>query len=87
LTWHIENPQPRHTIESFGCGQADLNRFLQKHARHSQQSGGSQIYVRLADEAVIGSYALAVGSVEQEQAPERVKKALAKHSVPIPSCC
>lgn len=37
----------------------------------------------LADETVIGYYALALGSVEQEHAPERVKKGLAKHSVPI----
>ena len=37
----------------------------------------------LADETVIGYSALAVGSVEQEHAPERVRKGLAKHSVPI----
>jgi GNAT superfamily N-acetyltransferase len=37
----------------------------------------------LADETVIGYYALAVGSVEQEHAPERVKKGLANHSIPI----
>ncbi len=37
----------------------------------------------LADNTVIGYYALAVGSVEQEQAPERIKKRLAKHSIPI----
>jgi GNAT superfamily N-acetyltransferase len=83
LTRHIEKLQPHHTVESFDCGQADLNRFLQKHALHNQHSGGSQTYVGLADEAVIGYYALAVGSVEQEQAPERVKKGLAKHSIPI----
>ena len=37
----------------------------------------------LVDHTVVGYYALAVGSVEQEQAPERVKKGLAKHSIPI----
>lgn len=31
----------------------------------------------------MGYYALAVGSVEQEHAPERVKKGLARHSIPI----
>jgi len=39
--------------------------------------------VGLADDAVIGYYALAVGLVEQEQAPERMKKGLARHSIPI----
>lgn len=37
----------------------------------------------LADETVISYYALAVGSIEQDRAPERVKKGLAKHSIPI----
>ena len=37
----------------------------------------------LVDNIVVGYYALAVGSVEQENAPERVKKGLAKHSIPI----
>lgn len=83
MTRHIEKLQPHHTVESFDCGQAALNRFLQKHALHNQHSGGSQTYVGVADEAVIGYYALAVGSVEQEQAPERVKKGLAKHAIPI----
>ena len=37
----------------------------------------------LVDETVIGYYALAVGSVEQDHAPERVKKGLAKSAIPI----
>jgi GNAT superfamily N-acetyltransferase len=79
----IEKLQPHHAVEAFDCGQEALNRFLQKHALHNQHSGGAQTYVGLADETVIGYYALAVGSVEQEHAPERVKKGLAKHSIPI----
>lgn len=37
----------------------------------------------LVDQTIVGYYALAVGSVEQENAPERVKKGLARHSIPI----
>ena len=70
-------------MDAFDCGEDALNRFLQKHALSNQHSGGAQTYVGLADETVIGYYALAVGSVEQEHAPERVRKGLAKHSVPI----
>jgi GNAT superfamily N-acetyltransferase len=32
---------------------------------------------------VVGYYALAAGSVEPEQAPERIKKGLARHPVPV----
>lgn len=49
----------------------------------NQQSGASNTYVGMADHTVIGYYALAVGSVEHEQAPERVKKGLAQYSIPI----
>ena len=37
----------------------------------------------MIDNTVVGYYALAGESVEQDIAPERVKKRLAKHSIPI----
>jgi len=83
LTRRIAKLQPHHAVETFDCGHDALNRFLQKHALQNQRSGGSPTYVGLVNETVIGYYALAVGSVEQEHASERVKKGLAKHSIPI----
>jgi GNAT superfamily N-acetyltransferase len=83
LTRTIEKLQRHHAIEPFDCGRDELNRFLTQYALQSKQSGGAQTYVGLVDHTVVGYYALAVGSVEQEQAPERVKKGLAKHSIPI----
>jgi GNAT superfamily N-acetyltransferase len=83
LTRTIEKLQPHHAVEAFDCGQDALNRFLLKHALQNQHSGGSQTYVGLADGTVIGYYTLVVGSVEQDHAPERIKKGLAKHSIPI----
>lgn len=79
----IEKLQPRHAVDTFDCGNQDLNRFLQKFALPNQSSGASTTYVGLADHTVIGYYALAVGSVEYEQAPERVKKGLAHHPIPV----
>ena len=83
MNGHIEKLQPHHAVEAFDCGREALNLVLRKHALQNQRSGGSQTYVGLTDEVVIGYYALAVGSVEQEHAPERVRKGLAKHSIPI----
>ena len=83
MTRRIEKLQPHHAVEAFDCGHEVLKRFLQKHAVQNQFSGGSQTYVGLVDNIVVGYYALAVGSVEQDNAPERVKKGLAKHSIPI----
>ena len=83
MSRRIEKLQPHHAVEAFDCGREPLNLFLRKHALQNQRSGGSQAYVGLADDTVIGYYALAVGSVEQDQAPERVRKGMAKHSIPI----
>lgn len=83
MTRKIEKLQRHHSVDAFDCGREELNRFLQQHALQNQQSGGSQTYVGLVDQAVVGYYALAVGSVEQEDAPARVKKGLARHSIPI----
>lgn len=83
MTRRIDKLQPHHAVDAFDCGQDTLNRFLQKHALHNQHSGGAQTYVGLSEQTVIGYYALAVGSVELEQAPERVRKGLAKHAIPI----
>lgn len=79
----IAKLQRHHAVDAFDCGRADLNRFLQHYALPNQHSGGSQTYVGVVDDTVVGYYALAVGSVEQDIAPERVKKGLAKHSIPI----
>lgn len=83
MTARIEKLQQRHTVDTFDCGREELNRFLQQYALQNQHSGGSQTYVGLVDQTVVGYYALAVGSVDQEDAPERVKKGLARHSIPI----
>lgn len=83
MTHKIEKLQRHHAIDVFDCGREELNRFLQQYALQNQQSGGAQTYVGLVDQTVVGYYALAVGSVEQEGAPERIKKGLAKHSIPI----
>lgn len=79
----IEKLHPRHVVDSFDCGQDALNRFLLQYAIHNQRSGGAQTYVGSVDAMVIGYYALAVGSVEPDHAPVRVKKGLAQHSIPI----
>jgi len=83
LKRRIEKLQPHHAVDAFDCGREALNLFLRKHALENLRTGGSQTYVGTAEDMVIGYYALAVGSVEQEHAPERVKKGLARHSIPL----
>jgi GNAT superfamily N-acetyltransferase len=79
----IEKLRPDHAIEGFDCGREELNRYLLRYAWVNQQAGAAQTYVGLVGDAIIGYYALAVGQVSRDEAPERLTKGLAPHPVPV----
>jgi GNAT superfamily N-acetyltransferase len=79
----IEKLARHHAVEAFDCGEEALNRFLMRFAWINQQANGSQTYVGMAGSAVIGFYSLAVGDVSYDDAPERLRKGLARHPVPL----
>jgi GNAT superfamily N-acetyltransferase len=79
----IEKLQRDHAVDAFDCGQEALNRFLSRFAWQSQQAGASQTYVAVEGAAVVGFHTLVVGQVEYSGAPERLRKGLAHHPVPL----
>jgi GNAT superfamily N-acetyltransferase len=79
----IEKLRRDHPIDAFDCGQEALNNWLRKHALQNQGAGAAQTYVGLVDGVVIGYYSLAVGQIEYADAPERLRKGLARHPVPV----
>jgi GNAT superfamily N-acetyltransferase len=79
----IEKLAHHHVVNAFDCGQEALNRFLIRFALMIQQARASQTYVGIADGAVIGFYSLVFGDVSYDDAPERLKKGLARHPVPL----
>lgn len=81
--WTVEKLTRHHPVEAFDCGQEALNRFLTRFALTNQQANASQTYVGLADAVVIGFYTLVVGEVAYDDAPERLKRGLARHPVPL----
>ncbi|WP_349431019.1 GNAT family N-acetyltransferase (plasmid) [Methylomarinum sp. Ch1-1] len=70
-------------MDSFDCGQENLNRYLQRYALMSQRSGAAQTYVGVADEEVIGYYSLVVSNVTYGDASARLKKGLSRNPVPV----
>lgn len=70
-------------VDDFDCGHPALNLFLQRHALNNQRASSAQTYVCCDGGRVLGFYSLTVGSVDHEDAPERVVKGLARHPVPI----
>jgi GNAT superfamily N-acetyltransferase len=71
-------------VSAFDCGSGELNRFLERFAWQGQQGQSARTYVTVSDSGeVAGYYTLAYGSVEHADAPERTRKGLAKHPVPV----
>jgi GNAT superfamily N-acetyltransferase len=70
-------------IDTFDCGQAALNQFLQRYALVNQKANSAQTYVCCQGDVVVGFHSLTVGSVDPQAAPSRVTKGLARHPVPV----
>ena len=72
-----------HDVAAFDCGVGALNDYLQRHALSNQRSESARTYAAARANRVVGYYTLAAGSVEPSQVPERVRKGLARHPVPV----
>ena len=72
-----------HRVEQFDCGSEALNNYLVRNALGNQLANAAQSYVCLGGEAVTGFMTLATGSIEHNAAPERLRKGLARHPVPV----
>ncbi len=81
--FQVEKLTRAHAVEAFDCDQEALTRFLTRFALANQQANASQTYVGLSGNEVIGFYTLVVSEVSYDDAPERLKKALARHPVPL----
>ncbi len=81
----VEPLQATHQVDSFDCGSDAETLWLREYALQAHRGGTSRVYVirRLADEAVVGYHALAAGSVEPEQASERVRKGAGSYPIPV----
>jgi GNAT superfamily N-acetyltransferase len=79
----IEKLARVHAVEDFACGTEALDRFLRRFALVSQLANASQTYVAVDGEEVIGYYTLVVGEVRFDAAPDRMRKGLSRHPVPV----
>jgi GNAT superfamily N-acetyltransferase len=82
--WHEEPIAKKHDRKAFDCGQDDLNRFLQQHARQAHEHGASKTYVAVddADEKTIyGYYTLSPAQVDFFRVPEVARLNLGRHDV------
>jgi len=79
----IEKLNAGFILGGFDCGHEELNRFLILHALAAQKANSAQTYVAHRDGRVVGYHTLVAGSVEHSVAPERIRKGLARHPIPV----
>lgn len=72
-----------HNTQSFDCGAAPLNQFLQRYALANQANGSARTFVTVAQAQVYGYYSLAAASVEHAAVPARIGKGMARHPIPM----
>ncbi len=83
MPFRIEKLRRDHRVDGFDCGKEPLNRFLIRFALPSQQASGSQTYLALSADQVLGFYTLVFGDVAYDDAPERLRKGMARHPIPL----
>jgi len=74
-----------HDCDDFDCGHALLNDWLRRYAFQNQRANAARTFVVCCEQErrVIGYYSLAVGAVDHAAAPDRVRKGLALHPIPV----
>lgn len=72
-----------HDVEGFDCGAEALDAFLKHHALGNQSNNSARTFVSTREGRVVGYYSLCAGAADYEQTPERIRKGLARHPVPV----
>jgi GNAT superfamily N-acetyltransferase len=79
----IEKLTAKHSLSGFDCGVTDLNRHLTAFAFQNQSANAAQTYVCVSGSDIAGFYSLSASSVAFAEAPERMRKGLARHPLPV----
>ncbi|MEJ1978614.1 MAG: GNAT family N-acetyltransferase [Acetobacteraceae bacterium] len=83
MALRVEKLRRDHRVDGFDCGKEQLNRFLIRFALQSQLAKSAQTYLALSGDAVVGYYTLTYGDVAYDDAPDRLRKGIARHPVPL----
>ncbi len=67
----------------FDCGVEALNRYLKHYARQTQKREGARTYVVLNGNRVVAYFTIVFGGIDWKDAPEYVRKGLARYPIPI----
>lgn len=83
--WYEEPISKAHDRKSFDCGDVSMNAFFQRYARQSHESGAAKTFLAIDDanrKSILGFYSLAPGALAYADAPQTIRRGLARHEVP-----
>jgi GNAT superfamily N-acetyltransferase len=74
---------PSDALEEFTSGEPTIDEYLLRFAKSMQGAGGPVSYVAVEEQRVIGYFSLVSGSIEREDAPDRMAKGMGNYPVPV----
>jgi GNAT superfamily N-acetyltransferase len=83
--WKVERLGGNHDRSGFRCGKPELDEFLEKYVSQYERRGLARAFVAVLPPAVqvLGYYTLSAGSISLEALPERERRKLPRHPVPV----
>lgn len=83
--WKVERLSARHDRSGFCCGQPALDEFLAKYISQYERRGLARAFVAVQPPSIVilGYYTLSEGSIYLEALPERERRKLPRHPVPV----
>ena len=77
----LERLGPRHLLDEFESGNADLDTWLKRHALSAQQMDSARTFVLVEGGRVLGYFSLTMGSVLRAAAPGKLVRGLPSYPV------
>lgn len=71
-----------HDVDSFDCGNAELNHYLRRHALGNQRNALSTTHVAAIGETVVGYITLTMVGVGPAEAPKRLARGVPGYGMP-----
>jgi GNAT superfamily N-acetyltransferase len=86
FAWREEPIAREHDRKNFDCGSADLNIYLERHARRNHEAGGAKTFVAVASsksKRILGYYSISPGAIEFARVPSELTRKLGRYDVPV----
>lgn len=72
----------QHILDSFSCGNEELDRFFKRNALVNDQNGYGKTYVLIDEKDVLGFFTLCSSSIKYDEYPNKENEKIPKYPIP-----